>query len=316
MVYDDLKSVILGPTGQGWQRAPYGAVSVTGPDARDFLHRMCSQDVHELADGASAPAAFFDGKGKLVATCWIGAVGERIWLSSRTGTAEKLAEMLERYHFSEQLTVAAHPELTCIEVLGEPEDPRAREVSAGIELAGARGDTGFRRYHLAAAELEDSTVWNPGGVAPLSEEAGVAVPYLLRLPEVGVDSEPNTLGLEWGIADHISLTKGCYTGQEIVARIHTYGHTNRTLCLLGIEGTGAVEQGTTLVESEDGDPVGRVMSAVGIPGQSYRVGFGFLPTALAAEEEFDLALAAAGGDAVKVLPWGIAGTGADAPQET
>ncbi len=107
--------------------------------------------------------------------------------------------------------------------------------------------------------------------------------------------------MELPIDDHISTTKGCYTGQEIVARIHTYGHTNRSLCVMGIAGTGPIEPGTELVETEDGDAVGRVMSAAEIPGQGHRLAFGFVPNAFSAPGS-ELHLAALDGAPVTVPP--------------
>jgi folate-binding protein YgfZ len=121
----------------------------------------------------------------------------------------------------------------------------------------------------------------PAGAAELDAGAHACLRIASGEPLVGTDSEPSTLALELPIVDHISLTKGCYTGQEIVARIHTYGHTNRSLCRLAITGTGAIAAGTALSEPDDDDPVGRVMSAADIPGAPGRIAFGFVPAPLA-----------------------------------
>ena len=91
---------------------------------------------------------------------------------------------------------------------------------------------------------------------------------LAGLVRIGVETEASTLALEADLDDHCSTTKGCYTGQEIVARIHTYGHVNRKLCLLQLDGDGAIEQPVPLHELEDDLPVGRVMHAVAAPGSS------------------------------------------------
>jgi folate-binding protein YgfZ len=118
-----------------------------------------------------------------------------------------------------------------------------------------------------------------GGVAVKALDDTTA--ELLRMGagivRVGADTEPGTLALEADLDDHVSLTKGCFTGQEIVARIHTYGHVNRGLVLLHLQGGEPIEQPLQLVEPEDGIAVGRVMRAVPVPGRGLRVGFGFLP---------------------------------------
>ena len=94
--------------------------------------------------------------------------------------------------------------------------------------------------------------------------------------DFGIETEPTTLALEADLDDHISTTKGCYTGQEIVARIHTYGQTNRKLCLLWLGPGAAITAPQPLHEIEDQMAVGRVMHAVPVPGHAARLGVGFL----------------------------------------
>ena len=94
---------------------------------------------------------------------------------------------------------------------------------------------------------------------------------------VGVETEASTLVLEADLDDHCSPSKGCYTGQEIVARIHTYGHTNRKLCFLQLGDGPMITSPAPLHEPEDEIAVGRVMHAVPVPGQAVRFGLGYLP---------------------------------------
>ena len=86
-----------------------------------------------------------------------------------------------------------------------------------------------------------------------------------------------TLALEAHHDDHSSTTKGCYTGQEIVARIHTYGHVNRKLCLLRLPMGEAINEPVVLHELEDDLAVGRVMHAVPLAQHDMRLGLGYLP---------------------------------------
>jgi folate-binding protein YgfZ len=94
---------------------------------------------------------------------------------------------------------------------------------------------------------------------------------------VGLETEPSTLALEADLDDHCSTTKGCYTGQEIVARINTYGHVNRKLCLLHLPAGPELTTPQPLHEPEDQLAVGRVLHAVPVPGKPLRVGLGYLP---------------------------------------
>ena len=91
---------------------------MAGPDVVDFLQRLCSQDVAAMAPGESRPAAFLNPKGKLVATCALARTADAVWLEVSADQLDTLAEALERYHFSEQLTIERVPDWTCGEVLG------------------------------------------------------------------------------------------------------------------------------------------------------------------------------------------------------
>ena len=85
--------------------APFRLLQVTGPDAGEFLHRLCTQDVLGLPEGASRKAAFLDAKGKLLATCAIGRVAGAFWIESPAEAVDALAALLERYHFTEKLAI-------------------------------------------------------------------------------------------------------------------------------------------------------------------------------------------------------------------
>jgi folate-binding protein YgfZ len=252
--------------------APFRLLELRGPDAGDFLQRLCSQDVLRLAPGAAAPAAFLDSKGKLLATCLVARVAESFWLEVPAEQEERLAALLDRYHFTEKLTIARHPELRCREVVATlpPRDGIARPVvGQGLMLEIQRLGVGFQRTHAAA--LDDA-----GTSAPLSPELADCLRLLAGFVRVGVETEPATLLLETGLDDHCSTTKGCYTGQEIVARIHTYGHVNRRLCLLELPAGPAIT-GPLPLHDDDDLAVGRVLHAVPLPGREVRLGVGYLP---------------------------------------
>src|SRR5262249_22449713 len=141
-----------------------------------------------------------------------------------------------------------------------------------VAFACARRGVRFERWHAP-----EGTPPPPAAGAPLGDELGECLRMGAGLVKVGVDTEPNTLALEADLADHCSATKGCYTGQEIVARIQTYGHTNRALCLLHLAAGPTIAAPQTLHEPEEKLAVGRVMAAVPAPGQPLRVGLGYLP---------------------------------------
>ncbi|MGE3173227.1 MAG: folate-binding protein YgfZ [Planctomycetota bacterium] len=265
-----------------WVRspAPYRLVRVAGPDAADFLQRLCSQDVLALAPGAVAPAAFLDGKGKLLATCVVGRLGDADGFALETQAHQQagLHALLDRFHFTEQLQLSA-PDLVCVErvtaaaAAGPAEAPDGVAVDGVVtHFAWARRGVRFERWHAA-----DAAALPAAQGRALDDDTATALRMGAGLVAVGADTEPTTLALEAHLDDHCSRTKGCYTGQEIVARIHTYGHTNRNLVLLHLDAGAPIIAPAVLHECEDDLPVGRVMRAVPVPGRDLRVGLGYLP---------------------------------------
>lgn len=256
--------------------APYRLLTLSGPDAGDFLQRLCSQDVRALADGEAKPAAFLDSKGKVVVTCLVQRVGEgaaaTYWLETQGSQHDALAQLLDRYHFTEKLAIGkALAEPVCDEWIGTASvSPPPR--TAAVHFAWTRGGVQFVRRH--AEHGASLPAWSG---TPMAEDLAAALRTGAGIVAVGVDTEPTTLALEAFLDDHCSTTKGCYTGQEVVARIHTYGHTNRALCLLDLDDGPRFAQPVVLHEPEDDLPVGRVMAAFPVPGRSRRRGLGYLP---------------------------------------
>jgi folate-binding protein YgfZ len=275
--------------------APYGLVRVTGRDAGDFLQRLCSQDVLALVSGQLAPAAFLDGRGKLAVTCLAARLGPDFVLETQLHQQPRLLELLDRFHFTEQLEFAAVPQ-ACRERIGAAAgDGRAAAAQQGpvTALSWARRCVQFERWYAqdpSALPADAGRDLGPDLAECLRMGAGIVM--------VGVETEPSTLALEADLDDHCSLTKGCYTGQEIIARIHTYGHTNRALCLLQLAPGAPIAAPQTLHEPDDGVAVGRVMHAVAVPGRESRRGLGYLPKDF---QPVGTKLALADGSAVEVV---------------
>ena len=287
MNHAQICTTLLGNGSYARAGAPYKLLELTGPEAGEFLQRLCSQDVLNLTEGLVLPAAFLDAKGKLQATAMVFRRGESFWLETHAEQAAKLQELLERYHFMEKLAIHARE-------FGDVQEHVAANGSQafvgechwsdqadGPVLHVERFGVTFTRCHGGA--IVERVVDHAGGeldVAPqlMTAEIAEAIRMLSGFVRVGVETEASTLALEAGLDDHCSTTKGCYTGQEIVARIHTYGHVNRKLCLLWLASGDAIGEPVTVLEPEDEIPVGRVMHAVSLAEQGLRLGLGYLPT--------------------------------------
>ncbi|MFY9344199.1 MAG: hypothetical protein WAT39_17035 [Planctomycetota bacterium] len=265
-----------------WERAnaPYRLLRVHGPDAGEFLHRLCTQDVLGLGEGQGKPAAFLDAKGKLLATCLVFRLGGAFWLESHAEQVDRLAALLERYHFTEKLTIerpalAADHEWAELAANTTPGNRATPDRTPLVHFV--RRGIAFTRSYQEGVTCLTMTEGRAVPQLPMTAETAECLRLLAGFLRVGVETEATTLALEADLDDHISTTKGCYTGQEIVARIHSYGHTNRKACLLYLGPGSPITAAQPLHEPEDKLAVGRVLHAVPIPGRDARLGVGYLP---------------------------------------
>jgi folate-binding protein YgfZ len=222
---------------------------VEGPDAASFLQGLLSNDVEGLAPGAACAALILDAKGHVRADVRVHADGDGAFtLVLRPGLADEVAATLERYHFSEDLEILG-PEPTDLVTLtgaaGMP--PGLTAVAVPGSLPGAV-DLVVDDAAAALASL---------GVEEAPPEALELARIAAGVPVVGVDTGAATLVQEAGLQEEaVSFSKGCYLGQETVARIAFRGHVNRSLRGLALGAPAAVGAALT----RDGREVGRLTS--------------------------------------------------------
>ena len=256
-----LKQILAVREGLGrFDRSEMGKLAVTGPDRYSWLQGMVSNDVRLLENRVvrRLEACILDPTGHVIADLALIDVpgdsnlaratrGEAfILVETPPGEAEAIAAHLLKYLIMEDADVVNVTEsFVCTSVQG----PKSAYIQPAIDaLAGAAlvveadhtGSGGFDVYTPAGSDLRFTEAIKD--IVLL--EVGPAAQEILRLeagiPKSGVDMDATTLAPEAGLMlTHISLTKGCYVGQEIVARIDTRGHTNRAL-------TGLLVLGETL----------------------------------------------------------------------
>ena len=214
---------------------PRSFVRVAGPDAEDYLNRMVSNDVAALGPGEACEALLLTAKARLIAPLVVLRRGhDDFLLLTEPELGERVRAELVRFRF------AAKAEI-------EVEEHTAHVVFGG---EGIPTDA----YGEPAAEVLDAAL-EPSVTADELE--------LLRIragtPAWGKELDDRILPAEAGLDERaISFTKGCYPGQEPIARLHYRGHANRGLRVLELEG----ELPTPETELElDGKVVGRITSA-------------------------------------------------------
>jgi tRNA-modifying protein YgfZ len=234
---------VVSQTSQRVARRPRGYVGVSGPDAAEYLQRMVSNDVEPLAVGDTCEALLLTPKARIIAPLRVLRRGDADFLLlTEPELGERVVAELTRMRFAAKCEIAAEEHESWL-VLGDGEvldaRPEGEEVS-GEEAERARIEAGIPRWGL---ELDERVL-------------------------------PSEAGLD---KTHISFTKGCYPGQEPIARLHYRGHVNRQLRVLEVENASA---GDEIVY--EGKTVGRVTSAV--PG----VALGYVRVEVPAEAELSV----------------------------
>jgi len=242
-------------------RSHRGVVRITGPDRLSWLHSLTTQDLEHLEPGQSAEALILSPQGHIEHHLTLTDDGDALWAHVEPGTAGTLLAFLESMRFMLRVEPADvtddYAVLTVTRAL--PADPLPEGVSAA--LRGAVGtDLLVARPHLQAA----ATKFADAGLTLAGMQAYEALRIAARRPRLGLDTDHRTLPHEVGwIESAVHLNKGCYRGQETVARVHNLGHPPRRLVFLHLDG------------SEDrlpghGDPVQLEDAVVGFVGSAAR----------------------------------------------
>jgi folate-binding protein YgfZ len=223
-------------------RLDRGYVRVSGPDAADFLERMLSNEVASLEPGRDArPALLLTPKSRIVAPLRVVREGpDAFLLITEEELAEEVASTLLRARFAAKCEIEVKPYRGYLHLGSDPGEGVANR-DYGVEAWETWGD-------------QERVAADPSELEPLRIEAGTPA-WRKELDETILPAEAGLDGT------HVSFTKGCYPGQEPIARLHYRGHPNRRLRVLEVPDAQPGD------EIRLGDKVvGRVTSAV--PGRA------------------------------------------------
>ena len=207
-------------------RRPRAFVCVSGVDAEDYLQRMISNDVEALGQGEACDALLLTAKARVIAPLRVlRRASEDFLVLTEPELGETVRTQLLRTRFAAKVEI-------------EPEEHESWLVLGGEEVLDDRplgkeiGAEDFERWRIESA-----------------------------IPRWGREIDERVLPAEAGLDEtHISFTKGCYPGQEPIARQHYRGKVNRRLRVLDVESDDVPELGTELIYG--GKTVGRITSAV------------------------------------------------------
>ena len=277
-----------------------GRLSISGEDALDLLNRLSTNELTTIEVGEMVPTVLTSNKGRILDLLFVLRLEDRLLVLTDPENRQKVIDWLDFYTIMEDVSVEDTTEDTAMLSLVGPRAAdlldgltggkvgsldlyRSTEATiGGVQARTIRAD--FVRlpgYDLvvAASEAEQlaGEIVDHGAAFGLAS-AGTEALEIVRV-EQGVPSYGAELGeefnpLEAGLKEFVSFTKGCYVGQEVVARLDTYDKVQKRLVGLQWDADSAPKRGAKLVL--DGKQVGVVTSAVGAPWLEKGIGLGYV----------------------------------------
>lgn len=250
--------------------------SFTGPDRARYLNAILTSDIKNLAENRGTVSLLLNPQGRILAEVETYALRDKLFCLSYTMIRERLIAWMDKYIIMDDVTLADESEQHATLALEGPLAAEAVRQVSGIALAGMtdlesqeasvgivpcrvvkRSPGGIAGAEFMTSRANIETLWTLLSEA-VEKHGGGAMGYTalssLRLeqgiPWFGYDFGEKQIPHEAGLQDsHISYTKGCYTGQEIVERVRSRGQTNRVRVLMKFAGT-APQAGAALLAEE------------------------------------------------------------------
>lgn len=260
---------------------------VTGADRQKFLHNFCTNEIKSLKPGEGCEAFMTSVQGKVLAHLTVQVAENSLWVEADLTRREIIAKHFNKYLITEDVQIHDRSEdfrliLVCGPAIRQSLEGGGLTVS---EAAPMRHDHGLYRgvpvvwqqtrwstlpnWTLKAAVEDADELLNAlttAGVSFLSEEAIETLRIEAAFPLDGIDITDANLAQEVARTDLcVSFRKGCYLGQEPIARIDSMGHVNQELRRVMIEGSGPPQPGLQLVDSASEKEAGTLTSVSAFP---------------------------------------------------
>jgi folate-binding protein YgfZ len=266
-------------------RSERGKLALTGPDAKSFLQGQVTNDVEALSPGQGCYAAFLTPKGKMLGDLRVLDAGDELLLDTERVALQELFNMIRR--FSIGFDVELHKrtlERGLLSLLGpaagvvaggdlgEDENAHAPVTVGDVEARAIRTDLGVDLLCDAGDVDALRVVLADAAVVPVSDAVAECLRVERGRPRYGIDLDDGVIPQEAGLNERaVSFTKGCYVGQETVARLHYRGKPNRHL--RGLRLSDATSPGDEL--TFEGRTVGR-LSSVAVSPRFGRIGLALI----------------------------------------
>ncbi len=277
---------------------PRSVLRIEGKDTFDFLHRMSTNDLRTLADGQTRRTVIVSEKGRIIDLVMVVRIGEHAILLGSPGSGIDLARWFERFIIMDDVRITGTPDDLSISSIYGPESPVIIRKFLGADGVHddrddrilqtpddhrylIREDLGSVPGYLYIPGEEDalggrvSMFPGPGAeIAPADAGTFETVRVEEAVPALGRELGPEVNPLEAGLKRYISFSKGCYIGQEVIARLDTYKKLQKILSLFIFQDFGgATLSPGKLFQAEH--EAGRITSTVYSPRHGGWIGLGY-----------------------------------------
>ena len=274
-----------------------GRIEIGGTEAVLFLNGLITNDVKTLAENSWMAAAFPNVQGRILATARVLHRDNTFLFDTETLTREQIIKTLGRFTMAGdfRLTdVTNDTALISVQGASAREIVRAvlGETAASVERnrivntnwkdeeisiirATHTAEDGFDIFIGASAAPSLWDALSGAGATPFGFDALEILRIEAGVPRYGIDIDETKVVLETGLDDAVSFTKGCYIGQEIIARIHFRGHVAKRVAGLVLDSEGEVRPGDK-VRTPEGKEIGWITSTVQSPRLNRRIALGYV----------------------------------------
>lgn len=274
-----------------------GRIEIGGTEAVLFLNGLITNDVKALADNSWMAAAFPNVQGRMLAHARVLRRSETFLFDTEAVTREQIIKTLGRFTLAGDFKVTdVTSDTALLSVQGKESAGTVRAVlgeeAAGVgrgQIAGAdwegfhvsiirathTAEDGFDLFTNAGAAVSLWDALSKAGARPVGFDALEILRVEAGLPRYGADIDETKVVLETGLDEAVSFTKGCYIGQEIIARIHFRGHVAKRLAGI-MPDTEALVRAGDRVRTAEGKEIGWITSAAHSPSLNKTVALGYV----------------------------------------
>ena len=271
-----------------------GKLILSGPDHIKFLQGMLTNDVQEKKPGTGVYATILTPKGKMISDMRVFKNEDSVYMDTEPGMGRDVAELLRKFRLSYKAEVIDATQDYCVlhacghgcgefiaerlgidtEQMSEYDHGTCDEVT--IMKLNRTGETGFDILfeNRRAREIWDILLESPAAPGLSGQEALEILRIEAGIPVYGKDMDISTIPIEAGIWNALDFEKGCYVGQEVIARIKWRGRVNWHLAYFASQQDGCASPGDTLWVEEK--KVGRITSSTYSPTLRKNIAIGYI----------------------------------------